>query len=143
MIKGLRDSMTTRGEVPALVRMVKSLAQEVLRSRPNLCNMYAIAVLIMPAGRLDAAEAWLRDAEQMLSVNGEESAGTRAERPVRAIEVEKENLAMVVGARAVVAKERGDIQGSISLQRRALELYPGKNTPLSAASQPSTWPSAC
>jgi ATP/maltotriose-dependent transcriptional regulator MalT len=115
MIKGLRDAMTTRGEVPALVRMVKSLPQEVLRSRPNLCNMYAIAVLIMPAGRLDAAEAWLRDAEQMLSVNGEESAGTRAERPVRAIEVEKENLAMVVGARAVVAKERGDIQGSISL----------------------------
>jgi LuxR family maltose regulon positive regulatory protein len=125
MIEGLRDSMTTRGEVPALVRMVKSLAQEVLRSRPNLCNMYAIAVL-MPAGRLDAAEAWLRDAEQMLSVNGEESAGTRAGRPARAIEVEKENLAMVVGARAMVAKGRGDIQGSISLHRRALELYPGK-----------------
>jgi LuxR family maltose regulon positive regulatory protein len=125
MIEGLRDSMTTRGEVPALVRMVKSLAQEVLRSRPNLCNMYAIAVL-MPAGRLDAAEAWLRNAEQMLSVNGEESAGTREGRPARAIEVEKENLAMVVGARAMVAKERGDIQGSISLHRRALELYPGK-----------------
>src|SRR5215218_8247312 len=39
MIEGLRDSMTTRGELPALVRMVKSLPQEVLRSRPNLCDM--------------------------------------------------------------------------------------------------------
>jgi LuxR family maltose regulon positive regulatory protein len=130
MIEGLMDSTTARGEVPALEVMIKSLPEEVLRSTPNLCNMYAISVL-MPAGRWDAAEAWLQAAEKMLHVDSEDSAQAQTLTPAEAFESRDEQLAMVVGARAIIAMSRGDIQCSISLNRRTLELFPDeKRTPV-------------
>ena len=130
MIEGLMDSTTARGEVPALEVMIKSLPEEVLRSTPSLCSMYAISVL-MPAGRWDAAEAWLQAAERKLHVEGEDSAKAQSVTPTEALEAWEEQLAMVVGARAIIAMSRGDIQGSISLNRRTLELFPDeKRTPV-------------
>lgn len=69
-----------------------------LRSRPRLRIIYATLVL-GPTGRLDAAEAWLRDAELVLRTAREDSVGTG--RTMLARDEEIDRLVKLGGVAAV------------------------------------------
>jgi LuxR family maltose regulon positive regulatory protein len=78
----------------------------------------------MATGRLDTAEAWLRDVERMLDLG----ALTAAEGPLpsspgsREDEERAKEAGYVVTVRATIAMDRGDLRSAIALNRRALEL---------------------
>jgi LuxR family maltose regulon positive regulatory protein len=119
MIERLADSMFGRGEVPMLARLVRSLPQDIMRSRPRLYMSYTIFVL-MENGRWDAAEAALRDVERMLGIGA-----VGVAEPVK--DEERTRLAGdMAGVRANIAWEgHGDLPNAIALNRRALELLAG------------------
>jgi ATP/maltotriose-dependent transcriptional regulator MalT len=116
LIERLEASMLGRGESPILERLIKTLPEGIIRSRPRLYTTYAYCVL-MAGGRWDAAEAALRDAEGMLGIGGGEA-------------IEGEERAALAGhvatVRANIAYEgRGDLRSAIALNRRAVELLAG------------------
>jgi LuxR family maltose regulon positive regulatory protein len=116
LIERLEDSMLGRGEFPIMERLMKTLPEEIIRSRPRLYSTYAYCVL-MAGGHWDAAEAALRDAERMLGIGGGDV-------------VEDEERAALAGhlatVRANIAYEgRRDLPSAIALNRRAVELLVG------------------
>ncbi|HEX2108594.1 MAG TPA: tetratricopeptide repeat protein [Rubrobacteraceae bacterium] len=123
LIERLADSMVGSGETPTLERLMAALPEEVLRSRPRLCQLYA-ALVLMATGRLDTAEAWLRDVERMLDLG----ALTAVEGPsprspdARDDRERAKEAGYVVTVRATIAMDRGDLRSAIALNRRALEL---------------------
>jgi LuxR family maltose regulon positive regulatory protein len=116
LIERLEDSMLGRGEFPIMERLMKTLPEEIIRSRPRLYSTYAYCVL-MAGGHWDAAEAALRDAERMLGIGGGDVVG------------DEERAALaghVATVRANIAYEgRRDLRSAIALNRRAVELLVG------------------
>jgi LuxR family maltose regulon positive regulatory protein len=102
-----------------------SLPPDLVRARPVLSVAYAWAVL--NAGELEAAETRLRDAEQWL----DSLAGTSARETTQAygtVVADEEQFralpASIATARAYIAQSRGDVPGTITYARRALNLLP-------------------
>jgi LuxR family maltose regulon positive regulatory protein len=127
LIEQLEHSMLVRGEYPIIERVIKTLPEEIIRPRPRLYMTYAYSVL-MSGGRWDAAEAALRDVEQMLGIGGDHFAEPSTVSPLDAIE--DEERAELAGkasiVRANIAYEgRGDLRSAIALNRRAVELLSG------------------
>jgi LuxR family maltose regulon positive regulatory protein len=123
LIERLADSMVGRGEIPTVARLLEALPEEVLRSRPGLLMRYA-AIVLTPNGRWDAAEAALRDVERILGSGGGGFNGYSPESFTKVIEDKQvsRDAGYVVTARGTIAMECGELEDSIALNRRALEL---------------------
>ncbi len=97
---------------------VKALPDAVIQSRPVLCVAHAWALL--NAGALEAGEARLSDAEQILNA--------APENPQQAIVIDAAQAATlpasIATARAYAAQARGDGPGSATFAEQALALLP-------------------
>jgi LuxR family transcriptional regulator, maltose regulon positive regulatory protein len=126
LIERLADSMLGRGETPVLVRLLRALPEEVIRSRPGLYIWYVIFVL-MDGERLDAAEAALLEVEWMLGIEVQTASGGSPPALATTARDDKQRAideGVVATVRANIAQEKGDLRSSIGLNRRALELLP-------------------
>jgi LuxR family maltose regulon positive regulatory protein len=107
---------------------VKALPDELVRARPVLSVWYAYALL--GSGEMEAAEARLTDAERWL-----EPADNMNERPknpaAEMVVVDEEQFrslpATIAIARAYHAQALGDVPGTVTYARRALDLTPEAN----------------
>ncbi len=110
---------------------VKTLPDELVRARPVLSAAYAWALL--DAGKLEAAEARLLDAERWLEPTVDisdrpetPSPKTCPERSRRMVVVDEEQFrslpASLATARAYHAQALGDVPGTVKYARRALDL---------------------
>jgi len=114
----------------------KALPDELVRARPVLSVWYAYALL--GSGEMEAAEARLTDAERWLEPadNMNErpknlAAETCPERSRRMVVVDEEQFrslpATIAIARAYHAQALGDVPGTVTHARRALDLTPEAN----------------
>jgi LuxR family maltose regulon positive regulatory protein len=90
-----------RGEVMTLLGWLKSLPEEVIRSRPSLCGDYGWALTL--TGQFESAAPFLDCAEQAAQGNDEQ-------------------LGQVLTAQAFLARSCGDYPRAVALSQRALEL---------------------
>lgn len=116
---------------------LKTLPDELVRARPVLCGCYAWAFL--NAGKLEAAEARLQDAERWLELTIDKSERpevpqTKAcpERSRRMIVVDEEQFRLLpislATARAYHAQAIGDVSGTVKHTQRVLDLLPEEDT---------------
>src|SRR5262249_14708380 len=99
------------------------LPEEVARTRPVLGTYYAFALL--GAGELDAAAAWLREAERRLAGAAGAEQGATSARVVVADDVELRSMpATIALGWAYIAQVLGDVATTRDRARRALDLYP-------------------
>jgi LuxR family maltose regulon positive regulatory protein len=127
MIERLGDSMMGRGNFPTLERLMMTLPEEIVRSRPSLYLWY-VALVLMQGNRWPDAELALRDIERMLGLGGEGS--DEVPMPGSTETVESEELGHAAGdvatMRANIAYEgHGDLPKAIALNRRGLDLLAG------------------
>jgi len=124
----LAGEMEGHGEGPVLVRLLRALPEEVLRTRPRL-QIYYAAYPLTASGRFDAAEARLRDVERMLGLGGVGLAEDSSVIPTVAIEnkVLANRAGEVATVRASMACFRGDTESAIAFGRRALTLLAEEN----------------
>ena len=102
---------------------VKALPDQLVRARPVLSVGYAWALLI--GGELEACEARLRDAERWLETTADISERVPSAEMVVVDEEQFRSLpASIANARAVQAQALGDVPGSVTYARRALDLLP-------------------
>jgi len=107
----------------AWLSVVKALPEELVRARPVLSVLYAQAHL--SAGKLEAAEARLLDAERWLEPTTDMS--DRPEAPsTKMVVVDEEQFrslpASLAMARAYYAQAIGDVPGTVKYAQRALDL---------------------
>jgi LuxR family transcriptional regulator, maltose regulon positive regulatory protein len=95
---------------------VRALPDELVRARPVLSMWYALALLVVGA-EMEAAESRLKDAEQWLA-NPSAAMVVADERQLQSLP------AAIASARAYHAQALGDIEGTVTYARRALELLP-------------------
>lgn len=104
---------------------VKALPDKLVRARPVLSVGYAWALL--DRGKLEPAEARLRDAEKWLDATGDSQKRPEA-LPVEMVVADKEEFrclpATIASARAYHALAIGDVPATIKHARRALDLLP-------------------
>jgi LuxR family maltose regulon positive regulatory protein len=104
------------------LRWVRALPEEFIRARPVLSVWYAYALL--GRGEIEAAEAWLTDAEQWLQTP-DQADGPSASREVVVDEEQLRSLLATIGvARAYRAHSLGDVSGTVNHAQRVLELLP-------------------
>jgi LuxR family maltose regulon positive regulatory protein len=106
------DMMLMRGEYITLQRWLDALPLTVVRTYARLALVYAEVFIIVH--RLEAAEAYLDDAEQA----------------VRSAERATEILSEVAALRAGIALYRNDLPGTIDLARQALMILPAERAGL-------------
>jgi LuxR family maltose regulon positive regulatory protein len=104
------DATFMRAEFTTLRRWMETLPEEVLRSRPLLCAYYGLALLLV-GGTLEEVKASVADASK-----GDVGGDLEGE---------------LAAVRAILASLDGDMQRSLDLSRRALELLPSERTALS------------
>jgi len=90
-----------RGELMTMLGWFKSLPEEVIRARPQLCGDYGWALTL--TGQFESAAPILDIAERALQDN-------------------KEELGQVIVAQAYLARSRGDYPRAVALSRQALGL---------------------
>jgi ATP/maltotriose-dependent transcriptional regulator MalT len=126
-------AMQRRRQEATMLGWVKALPDELIRVRPVLNVVSAWALL--DGGELEAAEARLRDAERWLdtAANLHEppeapAPETGPERSRRMIVVDEKQFrslpASIANARAYRAQALGDVPGTVTYARRALDLLP-------------------
>jgi LuxR family transcriptional regulator, maltose regulon positive regulatory protein len=96
-------------QVRTMLGWIDGLPEELVRERPVLCTIHALALVFL--NRLDDAEARLRDAERCIP-------GDPSTDEDRAI------LGRAAVLRAVIARHSGDLERCVAMARRALELLP-------------------
>lgn len=106
LVENNAPGMLLRGEVATLIRWLNRLSGEVVRSRPQLCLVYAWALLI--ACQPDQVEPRLQDAE-------------RCVQPKAPASEVQDILGQVAAMRANIAASGWDIPRAIELCGRALE----------------------
>jgi LuxR family maltose regulon positive regulatory protein len=99
LIELLADSMVGRGDFPTLERLMITLPEEIVRSRPRLYLWY-VAMVVMNGNRWHDAESALRDIERMLGLGGEGS--TEVLMPGSTETMEGEELGHAAGALATI-----------------------------------------
>lgn len=107
---------------------VKTLPDDLIRTRPVLC--VALAQALLNAGQLEAAEARLVDAERWLEpADGRHRLDTSAAAMVVADETQFQALpAKLATTRAYHAQAVGDFPGTVTYVNRALDLLPQADT---------------
>ena len=115
--------LTTRQD-ETLRGWLKALPDELVRARPVLSAYYAVALL---AHDLEASEDRLRDAER--SLDGTARISERPEAPsAPMVVVDEEEFRCLPGITAITrayhAGALGDVSGSVTYARRALDLLP-------------------
>jgi LuxR family maltose regulon positive regulatory protein len=110
---------------------VKDLPDELVRERPVLSVAYALAYLI--AGKLEAAEARLLDAERWLEPT--DATRDRPEAPsTKMVVVDEEQFrslpASIAIARAYHAGAIGDVPGTVKYAQQALDILPDGDLPV-------------
>jgi LuxR family maltose regulon positive regulatory protein len=108
---------------------VKALPEELVRARPVLCAAQAQAFLF--AGKLEAAEARLMDAERWLepTTNLIERSETPSTKMVVVDEEQFRSLPVsLASVRAYHAQAIGDVSGTMKYTRRVLDLLPEGDT---------------
>ncbi len=103
LILNFGESMLKGGEVTTLLAWLQALPDEEVRARPGLCLSCGWALVL--TGQMDAAESYLRQAEQ-----------TAQDAPAL--------LGGIIAAQAYIARARGDDRRTIELSQRALSLLP-------------------
>ncbi|TAK26907.1 MAG: hypothetical protein EPO21_24540 [Chloroflexota bacterium] len=109
--------MMKRGEVATLLGWIKTLPEEIVQVRPLLCIWYAH--VLVDAGRLEAAETRLAQAERCLGMDGEDTSGwldANAERSDT-----HSMLNHMLAVRAAIAANRRDIPHAMAISLRGLE----------------------
>jgi LuxR family maltose regulon positive regulatory protein len=96
-------------QVQTVLGWIDGLPEELVRERPVLCTIHAIALVFL--NRLDAAEARVQDAERCLR-------GNPMTDEARAI------LGRGAVIRAVIARFSGNLERCVAMARQALELLP-------------------
>jgi LuxR family maltose regulon positive regulatory protein len=96
-------------QVQTMLGWIEEIPEELVRERPVLCTIHAIALVFL--NRPDAAEARLQQAERCLR-------GTATTEETRAI------LGRAAVIRAAVARFSGDLERCVEFARKALELLP-------------------
>jgi len=96
-------------QVQTMLGWIEQIPEELVRERPVLCTIHAIALVFL--NRPDAAEARLQQAERCLR-------GTPTTEETRAI------LGRAAVIRAAVARFSGDLERCVEFARKALELLP-------------------
>jgi LuxR family maltose regulon positive regulatory protein len=104
-------SVMLSGQIYTVLGWMDALPDPLVRSRPTLCVIYAGAFVF--TNRLDAAEAHLKNAEQLV-----------IREPLD--EFSRLVLGQVAQFRAIIARFSGDLVRCVELARRALELLPEK-----------------
>jgi LuxR family maltose regulon positive regulatory protein len=107
---------------------VKALPDKLIRARPVLSVVYALALL--DGGELDAAETRLQDAERWLDTTADTRERPEAPAPemgvAEMVVVDQEQFrslpASIANARAYRALVLGDAPGTVTYARRALDL---------------------
>jgi LuxR family maltose regulon positive regulatory protein len=106
-----------------LRRWLEALPDELIRARPVLSNGYAGSILVR--GQTEGVDARLQDAERWLEVAAE-APDRVADAESGMVVVDEDAFRKLPGAlaihRAGLARLRGDVAGTISHARRALEL---------------------
>ena len=121
---GVLAMLRSRQEA-TLLDWLKVLPDEVLRCRPVLSVAYAHVLL--SSGEREGVEERLRDAERWLDTTAEMRGLASAPAATMVVVDEKEfgHLpATIAIARAGLALTRGDVQGTVTYARRALDLAP-------------------
>ncbi len=144
LVELARPAWSGPAQSVAWLGWAQALPDEVARARPVLSVAYAQALL--NAGKLEAAEARLRDTERWLETTNDRpedpSAETRPEVPVegpdrRMVVVDEaqfQSLAMwLATTRAYHAKATGDVPATVRYTRRALDLLPEEDHLLRAS----------
>jgi LuxR family maltose regulon positive regulatory protein len=94
-------SMMRRGELVTLLGWLKSLPEDAIRARPQLCRDYGWSLML--TGQLDGVAPWLDSAE-------------------RASQGNDSQLGQVLVAQAYLARVRGDYPRAVAVSKQALEL---------------------
>jgi LuxR family maltose regulon positive regulatory protein len=97
----------TRGDHSSLLRWLKALPDELMRTRARLCVFHAWT--LAHAGRLDEAESRLEEAERLPAAGNEANRAMGGE---------------IFAVRARIASMWGDAARAIEFSRRALDLLP-------------------
>jgi LuxR family maltose regulon positive regulatory protein len=123
MIERSMPAMRRSRQEAAMLDWLQVLPDELIASRPVLSVHYA--GLLLDSGRLEGAEARLRDAEEWLAMT-DDAAGRRtatSEAPIVADEQEFHRLPGAIAVyRAAQAHLRGDVASTMACASRALEL---------------------
>jgi LuxR family maltose regulon positive regulatory protein len=109
LIEAIGMTVVLSRQVQTVLGWIDRIPEELVRERPVLCTVHAIALMFF--NRLDAAEARVQDAERCLR-------GTPTTDEARAI------LGRTAVIRAVIARFSGDLERCVTMARRALELLP-------------------
>jgi LuxR family maltose regulon positive regulatory protein len=121
---GVLAMLRSRQEA-TLLDWLKVLPDEVLRCRPVLSVAYAHVLL--SSGEREGVEERLRDAERWLDTTAE-MRGLASAPAATMVVVDEEEFghlpATIAIARAGLALTRGDVQGTVTYARRALDLAP-------------------
>lgn len=109
IVKQIVEMETLAGQAQTILKRLKMLPSAVVRKHSTLC--FYQATMFMFTNQLEAAEAWLNDAERTVQPNmpPDESRST---------------LGWVALLRADIARVRGDLASGVALAHRALELLP-------------------
>ncbi len=116
-------AMRSSRQEATLRAWVKALPDELVRASPVLSVGYAWALL--DGGELEAAEARLRDAERWLDKSAEMTERSEARSSDMIVRDEKQFRSLpasIANARAYHAQALGDLPGTVTHARRALEL---------------------
>ncbi|MGZ6365551.1 MAG: LuxR C-terminal-related transcriptional regulator [Ktedonobacteraceae bacterium] len=103
------EAIALRGQVPTVLDWLNLLPDALVRTRPKLCIYHAD--LLMFTNQIDASELRLQDAEHCL----------QADMP----EIERQVISGKIAViRAVIARNPGDFERSVSIANKALDLLP-------------------
>jgi LuxR family transcriptional regulator, maltose regulon positive regulatory protein len=129
-------TMDARFQAATWLGWAKALPDDLFRVRPVLTVAYAWALL--NGGELEPAEARLGDAERWLDSSTERSERPQAPSSPSVTKMASERVivdeaqfrtlpASIATARAYLVQARGDVAGSVTYGRRALELLPAED----------------
>lgn len=108
------------GQAQTVLKWLKALPAAVVRTHPTLCLYHA--TMFMFTNQVEAAEAWLNDAERTVQPNMP---------PDEARSI----LGWVALLRADIARVRGDLASGVALAHQALELLPETEVAARAVAQ--------
>jgi LuxR family maltose regulon positive regulatory protein len=127
LIEKVARQILMRFEVETLLGWLEALPKELVRSRPQLCLIYAGVFLSVSC--FDAVEPYLQDAERLLCLDGESltksliASSNNLSKDKKGTNVAGE----VATIRAALAAVHGDMPRAIALSHRALELLAEDN----------------
>jgi len=127
LIERIRLSMDQRYQHDTWLGWVRSLPEDLIRSRPVICLGYAWALL--GTGDLEASEARLQDAEHWLASMDNTADNSLSQMTVVDEEEFRSLPAAISAARSYRALALGDIPGTMKHARHTIALSTNENTP--------------